>query len=48
MPPQYKEHIPFVKEAPIIAEQKKAEAEKAKKAAGKAAKGVKNMQIKQK
>lgn len=48
MPPQYKEFIPFVKEAPIIAEQKKAEAEKAKKAAGKAAKGVKNMQIKQK
>ena len=42
MPVQYKDSIPFVKEAPIIAEQRKAEEAKAKKAA----KGVKNMKIK--
>jgi len=42
MPVQYQESIPFVKEAPIIAEQRKAEELKAKKAA----KGVKNMKIK--
>jgi seryl-tRNA synthetase len=42
MPLQYQETIPFVKEAPIIAEMRKAEEAKAKKAA----KGVKNMKIK--
>merc|ERR1712048_613841 len=42
MPLQYQDKIPFVKEAPIIAEQRKAEEAKAKKAA----KGVKNMKIK--
>jgi len=50
MPQQYKEFIPFVKEAPIVEEQKKAEAAKAKKAGKKGGKnveqGVKNMSVK--
>lgn len=51
MPTQYKEFIPFVKEAPIVEEMRKAEAAKAKKGGKKGGaknveQGVKNMKVK--